>query len=161
MKLTEAQEMILVWGPVTRSFLPRLREENSLVLVPEGRPYLTGLKHTIPLLQQENVPCVYCTDNMLGLLFYKQKIKKTILFYYTRVKNGLEADSGSLYAGLLSKLHRVPVEAVCNDEEKTAYIDRDAATFEGKDLTLEKHKNEYILEAKNEFVPWEVVSAGK
>jgi len=79
-KLNALKNLILIWGPLSEEAAQELKKEGSLVLVAENRPSLLGLKHNIPILKKEQVDFVYCTDNALGFLFYKQKIKKTLIF---------------------------------------------------------------------------------
>ena len=84
MKIKEINHLTLIWGGLSKEGLSYLRNKANknkvVILVPENRPYLLGLKYNIPLLEKEKIPLVYCTDNMLGFLFYKEKIEETVLF---------------------------------------------------------------------------------
>jgi methylthioribose-1-phosphate isomerase len=84
LKIEELDDLILIWGPLSREGLSYLQEEelgkNLRVLVPENRPFMIGLMHNIPLLKKNGIRSVYCTDNMLGFLFYKRKISELLLF---------------------------------------------------------------------------------
>jgi methylthioribose-1-phosphate isomerase len=141
MKLNALKSLTLVWGPLSEEAATKLKSQDSLVLVAENRPSLLGLKHNIPILKKEQVDFIYCTDNALGLLFYKQKIKKTLIFS----KDRLKGVSGSLYAALLSKIHNVPVEIMEQGSIDLKALDRDASTLGGKDFILEDNKEEYII----------------
>jgi methylthioribose-1-phosphate isomerase len=105
MKLDALKQAVLVWGPLSEEAVKRLKTQGSPILVAECRPSLLGLKHNLPLLKKAAVDFVYCTDNSLGLLFYKKKINKTLIF-------GGKGVSGSLYAALLSKIHNIPLEII-------------------------------------------------
>ena len=78
MKLEDLNNLILIWGVLSKDSLGLFKEET--ILVPENRPFLYGLKHNVPLLEDNNIPFVYCTDNMIGHLFYRNKNKKDIYF---------------------------------------------------------------------------------
>ncbi|MBN2119834.1 MAG: hypothetical protein JW734_02095 [Candidatus Omnitrophica bacterium] len=154
MKLVNAGKFILVWGPVSQEGLEELKREGLPVLVPENRPFLLGLKHNIPLFKESNINFVYCTDNMLGLLFYKGKIKKTFLFYRESDEQALAGICGSLYVALLSKLHNVRVEILNEAKVDLDRLDVDASSLEGKNFILQENKEEYIIENDYELVEW-------
>lgn len=113
MKIEELNNLILIWGPLSKEGLfylnDTIKDKPLRVLVAENRPHLIGLKHNIPLLKKEGIPLVYCTDNMLGFLFYRGKIKEVLLFCKEFREKEIIASSGSLFAIYLAKLHRVPV----------------------------------------------------
>lgn len=152
MRLKEVDKALLIWGFLSREGLGQIRGEGKLVVVPENRPYLVGLRHNIPLLKKDNIPFIYCTDNMLGILFYKEKIKKTLLFYKELRKEGVVGICGSLYIVLLSKLHNVPIEIM--PQEAFGFIpqDRDASTLGGKSLILERNRQEFVVRAEDELI---------
>jgi len=152
MNLAEINKATLIWGPVSREGLDYLSKESSLVVVPEGRPYLLGLNYNIPLIKERSINLVYCTDNTLGLLFYQGKIKETILFYKKKQADGLIGICGSLYVALLSELHQVLVKSfpqgVCNWEN----IDKDASTLEARGFIMEENKEDYLIEPNDELI---------
>ena len=158
MKLTESKEMIAIWGPVSQAAIAELKQSKSLILIPEHRPFLLGLKHNLPLLKSEGVDLMYCNDNVLGLLFYKGKIKETLLFYKEKKEDGLICICGSLYVSLLSKLHNVPIKTFLQNNVDFSLLDKGASTLEGKDFVLEENKENYIIEASDEFLPQEVLN---
>ena len=110
MKLQDVNNALLIWGVLSQDGLGQIKEGKSLVIVPENRPYFIGLRHNAGLLKKENINFVYCTDNMIGLLFYKNKIKETFFFYKELNNNGIIGGCGSLYVCLLSKIHNIPIK---------------------------------------------------
>ena len=151
MRLKELDNLILIWGVLSKESLGLLKEET--VLVPENRPFLYGLKHNIPLLRENNISFVYCTDNMIGYLFYRNKIKKTYLFYKEKTEKGLIGPCGSLYAGLLSRLHGVKVDAFLGAKVNFDNIDQDVSTLLGREFILFRDKE------RAENGPDELISA--
>jgi len=132
MKIEELNNPILIWGLLSKESLKLFK--GRTVLVAENRPFLYGLKHNIPLLKEHNIPFIYCTDNMLGYLFYKNKIKKTFIFYKEKTKEGFLAPGGSLYVSLLSRLHDVPVGPFLGAKVNFGDTDIDASTLGGKEI---------------------------
>ncbi len=154
MKIDELSNLILVWGAISDNGLLYLNDkkgDNFSVLVPENRPSMIGLNYNIPHLKKARIPFVYCTDNMLGILFYKSKIKETILFYKELRENGLIATSGSLFAVYLSSLHNILVKASLEGEFNPAGFDKDASTLRGKKFLL-AGQEKFVYPAKDELV---------
>ena len=141
------KEGLLVWGAISGEGLEQIREGQDLVIVPENRPSMTGLKYNIPLLRRHGIRFVYCTDNMVGLLFHRKKIRKTVIFYKQAVENGIIGVPGTLYAATLSHLHGVPVNAVPQPEIPFDSADQDASSLGGKSFVAEKYQKEVILPA--------------
>ena len=157
MKLIDIKNAILIWGAMSKEALSQMKEEDLLVLVPENRPYLLGLKHNIPLLKENNINFVYCTDNMLGILFYQERIKKVLLFY-KGLKDGRAVGlCGSYYVALLGKLHNIPVEVQRGVDFDSSSLDNDVSTLGGKGFILEENKQDYVLKAKDEGILEEVL----
>lgn len=105
---------------------------NLRVLVPENRPFMIGLIHNIPLLKKNGIQSVYCTDNMLGFLFYKRKISELLLFCKEVREKEMTGHCGSLFAVLLAKLHGAGIRVFHQDEFPTDFADTDASTLSGK-----------------------------
>lgn len=78
MRLEKLNSLSLLWGIPSKEGLKKIKKTNS-VFIPEMRPYILGLK-VAEGLNKEGVKPIYVTDNMLGLLFYKQKIKEVLFF---------------------------------------------------------------------------------
>ena len=155
MKLEDLNNLILIWGVLSKDSLGLFKEET--ILVPENRPFLYGLKYNIPLLKENNIPFVYCTDNMIGHFFYRKKIKKTYLFYKEKIREGFIGPCGSLYAGLLSRLHNVKVDAFLGAEVNFDNIDRDASTLSGKEF-ISLGSKEWAERGSDELINAEVLS---
>ena len=160
MKIKDINRLTLIWGGISEEGLSYLRNKvnknNFVILVPENRPYLLGLNYNIPLLEKEKIPLVYCTDNMLGFLFYKGNIEETILFCKKMAEKGVLGVCGSLYATLLSKAHNVPVKVFLQGKVDFSGMDRDASVLQGKKLTLGKDAGQ-VEECSDEIVSWEVL----
>ena len=155
MKIEELKNSILIWGALSEGGLSylkdRTRDNDLKVLVPENRPSMIGLKHNIPLLKKEGIPFIDCTDNMLGFLFYKKKIKETVLFGKKKEESHILAISGSLFAVYLTKLHGVPLKVLIQGKVSCNYLDRDASTLGGKKFILSKEKP-FVQEASDELI---------
>ena len=154
MKIKELNNLILIWGVLSKENLKFLKGER--VLVPENRPFLYGLKHNIPILKENNISFVYCTDNMLGHLLYKNKIKKTFIFYKENIKDKVIGPCGSLYVSLLSKLHGVAVEFFLGAKVNFNNIDLDASTLGGKEIISGSVKR-WAEPSKDEVINAEVL----
>ncbi len=126
MRLDEITRLSLIWG-VPAEFKGL---KGKFLLVPEMRPYLLGLS-LCEELKTHGYPHVYVTDNMLGYLFFKGKIKETLLFYLERTTDEIKGISGSLYVTLLSKLHQVPVY-FCPGKKPDIVNDKHAGTLDGR-----------------------------
>lgn len=157
MKLADINNAVLIWGPVSEQGLSYLKKEAKLAVVAENRPYLTGLLHNAPLLKKEGIGFVYCNDSALGLLFYKKKISEAIIFCKEEKNKGVKGFSGSLYAALLAKLHKVAVKVLPAGRFDAGALDKDARTLGGKTFILEQGKSDYIIEAEDELVTQEVL----
>lgn len=157
MKLIDINDAVLIWGIVSQAGLLELKQEGRMVLVPENRPYLLGLKRNIPLLEKEGINFVYCADNVLGLLFYKGKIKKTILFYEEKTKKAIVGICGSLYVSLLSKFHNVPVKPILQGDFSLELLDKDASTLDGKSFIRDEDKKNCVIKADDELVKYAII----
>lgn len=156
MKLKEINKATLIWGLASREGLEDIKQGSSIIVVPENRPYMVGLKNNIPLLKEKGIDFIYCNDTSLGLLFYKEKIKETVIFFSQVVEEGIEAISGSLYVALLSKLHNVPIKIMEQGTSNIAFLDNDASTLEGN-LIVPKRDKECIIKADSEIIDEEVL----
>ncbi len=160
MKIKEVNRLTLIWGGLSGEGLSYLRNKanknNFVVLVPENRPYLLGLNYNIPLLEKEKIALVYCTDNMLGFLFYKRKIEETILFCKEMAEREVLGICGSLYVALLSKLHDVPVKVFLQGTVDFSGKDKDASALQGKKMVLDED-SEWVEKGSDEMVSWEVL----
>lgn len=152
MNLDTIHNAVLIWGSISAEGLDFLKQEKALAIVPEQRPYLLGIKRNIPLLQKAGIEFVYCSDNALGLLFYKNKIKKTVLFYQERNGNTIWALPGSLYVNILSQLHKVPVCMLAQGTCDFSLLDRDASTVENKNFVCAKNKENSIVSVEREVL---------
>ena len=152
MKLEDIKRAVIIWGAVSPEGISELKKE-SLVIIAENRPFLLGLKHNIPLLKGAGINFLYCADNVLGFLLYKDKIKKTYLFYREKSKEGLTGVCGSLYIYLLNKLHNVPLKFMAGGEIDFASLDKNVSTLGGRDFILQGKGCGCIIEANNELIP--------
>ncbi|MFH1771613.1 MAG: hypothetical protein ABH872_02245 [Candidatus Omnitrophota bacterium] len=152
MKLADINECVTIWGPVSDKAVLKLKEENGLVIVPENRPYMLGLRHNIPALKKSGINCLYCSDNMLGLLLYKGKIKKGILFYKEEKDDGFLGVCGSLYFSLLCKMHNVGLEYFAAGAFDLSELDIDASTLDTGGFIAAANKESYVINANDEYI---------
>ncbi len=157
MKVEKIDKAILIWGPISEEALESIRKNKTVVVVPENRPYLIGINYNVPLLKKEKIKFVYCTDNMLGWLFYKNKVRKTYLFYKKKEERGIIGWCGSLYVILLNSIHNIPVEIFAENKVKYDFVDKDASTINGKSFIL-KEDNKFVEEPSDEFVEWSILN---
>jgi len=156
MKLKEFKKAVLIWGVLNARGLTKIKQSVELVIVPENRPYLLGLKCNIPLLQTVGIPYFYCTDNMLGGLFYKNKIQRTFLFYKKETTEGVVGFCGSLYVALLSKLHGVSISAFLGREFNLKEKDENASILGGKEFVQEDNRK-WVEAPEDEIINREVL----
>lgn len=152
MKLSEIDKAIILWGLPSQDGLSEIKQDESLIVVPEQRPSLLGLTYTLPLLKSKGIKCFYCPDNVLGFLFYQGKIKKTYLFFKDKNDKGIIGTCGSLYVSLLSKLHNVELKIMPAAKASENAADKDASTLGGQDFIFQKNKQDYIVEASEEVI---------
>jgi len=152
MRLGAIINAVLVWGAVSPDGLEKLRQEKSMFVVPENRPYMLGLKRNCPLFKKENLRFVYCTDNVLGLLFYKKKIKKTAVFYKEKTENSVIGIPGTLYAVMLSRLHDVPVEFLPADPSAASFYEGDSAQLGGRVFVSADDRQKCVVTAADEII---------
>jgi hypothetical protein len=155
-KLQNISDTILVWGAVSLEGIRRLKEEKSLVIVPEHRPFMLGLKYNYPRLCREGLRFLYCTDNTLGTFFYKNAINRTMVFYKEKKDKGLILAPGSLYAIMLSKLHNVSLEYLVQDNLNPGIYQGDVCILGEKNFVLKENSKEYVIPSEDEFLPEEI-----
>jgi len=109
MNIEQVDNALLVWGPLDEKSAAYVQRQKRIIVVPEIRPFLIGMRYNLLLLKMRNPGTVYCTDNMLGLLFFKQAIAELLLVYTKEDSRGVTAISGSLYAATLARLHAVKI----------------------------------------------------
>ena len=149
------KEGLLLWGIPSRQGIGEIKKQIAAaqglyVLVPEMRPSLLGLE-VAKRLAKEGIKYVYATDNMLGILFFKQKVKEVLFFYKDRTNRRLSGICGSLYVCLLARLHSVPIKTMQGEETKHR--------VQAKSL-LDEYMSFYyknMLRAGDESVPQEII----
>ena len=151
MRLNEMKEGVLLWGVPTGKGIKEIKERTQdnrdlYVLVPEMRPYLFGLE-VARRLTEETIKHVYATDNMLGMLFFKQKIKEVLFFYKDLIDKNFSGICGSLYVCLLARLHHVPIKTMQGEK-----IILSAQATSLLDEYMGFHYND-VLPAEDEAVP--------
>jgi hypothetical protein len=115
MRLNEVKSGLLLWGVPSDQGIEEITTEDidvkrgMQVLVPEMMPYCLGLT-IVRRLQEEQIQCAYITDNMLGIFFYKNKVKTLIFFYKELANHHMVGICGSLYVCMLAHVHNVPIK---------------------------------------------------
>jgi hypothetical protein len=155
MRLNEMKEGLLLWGVPAGKGIKEIKERTQdnrdlYVLVPEMRPYALG-REIIRRLQEEGIKHAYVTDNMLGILFYKRKIKEVIFFYKDLIDQNFSGICGSLYVCLLARLHHVSIKPLQGEK-----LIRPAQAA----LLLDEYMSfrcDDVLPAEDEAVPEEII----
>ena len=155
MLLNESGGFILLWGVPPNRGMDEIKKKvqadrGACVLVPEMRPHLLGTA-IAKRLQKKRIKHVYVTDNMLGILFYKQKIKEVLFFYKERKDYHWWGINGSLYVCLLAHMHKVPIQPLQGDT-----VIRAAEISLSLDDYMCFHYND-VIKTKSEAVPDEVM----
>jgi hypothetical protein len=114
MRLSDVKSGLLLWGVPSHQGIAEMTkdmeaEKGMLVLVPEMMPYCLGLT-IVKRLLEEGIRYAYITDNMLGVLFYKNKVKTLMFFYKELANHHMVGICGSLYVCMLAHLHNVPIK---------------------------------------------------
>jgi hypothetical protein len=155
MRLNEMKEGLLLWGLPSRQGIAEIKKQIAtaqglFVLVPEMRPSLFGLE-VAKRLAKENIKHIYATDNMLGILFSKHKVKEVLFFYKDLTQHHFSGICGSLYVCLLAHLHHVPIKP--RQGEK---IMRPAPAASLLGEYMSSCSND-VLPAEDEAVPEEII----
>lgn len=158
MKLSEIKNAVILWGIPSKEIIEELKDRGCLVVVPEQRPSLLGLKQVMPILAKEGISHLYCTDNVLGFLFYKKRLKKTYLGFNEERGSDISASSGSLYISLLSKIHNIEIKIFPSVKGSLQKSDEDASTLDKKDFILTDNKEDSIVRPRPEIIPQEVLN---
>jgi methylthioribose-1-phosphate isomerase len=143
MKLVNIDPISLIWGYPSVSFLKATK--GNMFFVPEMRPSLAGLVISESLCRENKT--VYITDNMLGILFYKKKIKDIFFFYKYKKNNMYTGICGSLYVYALAKAHNVSIMLYEGENNKIT---------EKKEIRNEFPFANYYIEALDESFYLEV-----
>ena len=120
MRLKKLRRLLLLWGVPSDKGMKEIKERVSVdqslyVLIPEMRPHCFGLE-IAKSMRKEDIKYTYATDNMLGILFYKNKIKEVFFFYKDLVGPHAVGICGSLYVCLLAHVHNVPIKPIQGDK---------------------------------------------
>lgn len=124
MKLHDINPMSLIWGYPKESFYEYTKGKSFFVS--EMRPSFAGLS-ICQHLNKANT-AIYITDNMLGILFYKKKIKDILFFYKNKKDNLYTGICGSLFINVLAKTHNIEIkfyEGLKNESEEYKKISTD------------------------------------
>jgi hypothetical protein len=151
MHLNQISYLSLIWGMPSKEGLGEIKAKSFLILVPEMRPYLLGLEVT-KKLRKKGIRHIYITDNMLGILFYKDKIKEVLFFYKEKNNNHFLGICGSLYVCLLAKLHQVSIKPLRGEKMELKDFDKDASTIDGY-----LFPKSVAIGANNEIIPLEII----
>jgi methylthioribose-1-phosphate isomerase len=162
---SSAEKYVLVHGIPAQSQYSELIDSlrpgaGEKILVPEMRPHLYGARVVAGELLARGVPTTLISDNMMGTLFARGEVQKTVLFFRSLCDGGAVGLCGALLAARLAHLHGVPVNALqgAADLEKIdGILDRDVATFLGKRTCPDGVE---VRPALDDLVPWRILRAG-
>jgi translation initiation factor 2B subunit (eIF-2B alpha/beta/delta family) len=155
MRLNEIKEVLVLWGLASRQGITEIGKQIAatpelFVLVPEMRPSLLGLE-VAKRLAKEGIKHIYVTDNMLGIIFFKQKVKEVLFFYKDLTNKKFWGICGSLYVCLLAHLHSVPIKIMQGEKNINP-----AHTTSLLDEYMSIHYNN-ALPAEDEAVPEAII----
>jgi hypothetical protein len=154
MRLDEMKEGLLLWGlpspQAIAAIKKKVADQGLCALVPEMRPSLLGLE-VAKRLTREGIKHLYATDNMLGILFFKQKVKEVLFFYKDLKGQNFSGICGSLYVCLLARLHHVSIKPLQGEK-----MIRPAQATSLLDEYMSLHDND-MLPAEDEAVPEEII----
>ena len=119
MRLSDVEGTVLLWGIPSNHGIGAIKERVGAdrdlhFLVPEMRPHCFGLE-IAKRLNREGIKHMYATDNMLGIFFFKNKIKEVLFFYKEVTDHEIIGICGSLYVCLLAHVHSIPIKPVRGD----------------------------------------------
>lgn len=154
--MNELGEVVLLWGVPSNKEITMIKERGEAnrdlcVLVPEMRPHCLGLE-VAKRLNKGGIKHTYATDNMLGILFYQNKVKEVLFFYKDVRDDHVVGMCGSLYVCLLAHVHNVPIEPVRGD----AMSSRSFRAASSLDEYMRFQYND-VLEAADEYVPMDII----
>ena len=154
MRLSDVEGLVLLWGIPSHHGIEAIKERvganrDLYFLVPEMRPHCLGLE-VAKRLNKEDIKHVYATDNMLGILFFKNKVKEVLFFYKEMTDHEIIGISGSLYVCLLAHVHTIPIKPVRGDIAGTSQ----AASALDEHMRLQYNG---MLEAADESVPMDIL----
>ena len=155
MRLNELGEVVLLWGVPSDKEIAMVKERGEVnrdlyVLVPEMRPQCLGLE-IARRLNEKGIQHTYATDNMIGILFYQNKINEVLFFYKDLRDNHLVGICGSLYICLLAHLHNVPIKPI---QGKPIIQSAQTASLLDEYTRLQYNN---VLETADEYVPMDII----
>ncbi len=155
MKIEELKSSLIFWGNPKEDGISQIEEISSLssldIIVCEMRPYLLGLDLFYKIKRERKF---YITDNMVGHLFFREKIEKVLLFYEKICKKGVLGMPGSLYIAQLARFHKVNIDIFKGEVlDEAKFKDKDAKSLDG-DIFFESCD---VISPKKEIVPWEII----
>jgi len=115
---------IILQGVFEKKFFDRLKGRGvRAALVLEGRPSLESARTSCRELGKRGMRPTLISDNMAGVLFYKNLVKEVWLACQYADEDGAVCDVGGLILGVLGKRHGVPVNLFAA-ARKTRFLGR-------------------------------------
>lgn len=107
---SKEKSAVLIQGVVDKQLFDVLKNRFlKKAFVMEGRPTLEAADSACRELLKRKIVPTLISDNMAGLLFYKNMVKEVWLAYQYADKEGAICDSGALILGVLGLKHNVLV----------------------------------------------------
>lgn len=155
MRLIDVEGVVLLWGLPSNHGIGGIKERAEAdrdlhILVPEMRPHCFGLE-VAKRLNEEGIKHTYATDNMLGILFFKNKVKEVLFFYKEMTDHEIVGICGSLYVCLLAYVHTIPIKPVRGDSIAGT---SQAASSLDEYMPLQYNGG---LEAADEYIPKDII----
>lgn len=106
------RSVVLMHGFFTSDMFDELKNKAlKEAFVLEGRPSLTSSKASVQKMLKRGIQPTLISDNMAGVLFYKDLVKEIFLSYNETDQEGALCLIGGLILAVLGKKHNIPVTA--------------------------------------------------
>ncbi len=116
--------VVIVQGVVEARLFDELKGKGvTEVYVLEGRPTLEAARRASAELLKRGMTPTLISDNMAGVLFYKNLVKEVWIAFQYADEEGAACDIGALILGVLGKRHGVPVR-LFPSARKTNFLGR-------------------------------------
>ncbi len=118
------EPVLLIQGVLAERFFDELKKRSTdQVFLMEGRPTLEAATRGCRQLLKRRITPTLISDNMAGVLFYKNLVKEVWMAYQDTDQEGAVCDSGALILGVLAKRHVIPVK-LFPAQRKTSFLGR-------------------------------------
>ncbi len=124
----------LLQGQFAKEVFKTLKSQaGSDYFLLEGRPSLSAVENNAKALRLRNITPTVISDNMAGLLFYKNFVKEVWLASQYQDQSGALCEIGALILAVLAKRHGIPIK-LFPAAKKLRFLgnSKDLLSFKGK-----------------------------